>query len=147
MPNLIRLVYVSEAAQPFSPADLTALLQKSQRNNAARGLTGLLLFAGGHFMQVLEGRADVVSERLAVISADPRHRDVHQLFCEVATDRLFGRWTMGTLSVDAVAQFDRAQVRRLIEWPDDPSIPTDRTQIHKLLLNFSNQLATATRAA
>ncbi len=147
MPNLVRLVYVSEASVPFTDGDLATLLRKSQRNNAGRGVTGVLLYAGGHFMQVLEGPADAVTERLAVIGADPRHRNVHQLFCEVATTRLFARWTMGTLSVDAVAPFDRAQVRRLIEWPEDPTLASDRTQVHKLLQNFSHQMATAKLAA
>ena len=143
MSNLIRLVYVSEAAGPVSQVDLAALLKQSQRNNAARGLSGLLLFAGGHFMQVLEGPAGAVTERLDVIAADPRHRRVHRLLCEVATARLFGRWTMGSLNVDAVSPLDRLQIHELVKWAPDPTVATNRTQVHKLLHNFSQQLAKA----
>jgi hypothetical protein len=146
MSNIVRLVYVSEAAVPFSKPDLAALLRKSQQNNASRGLTGLLLFAGGHFMQVLEGHIDAVTARFELISEDPRHRRVHRLLCEGATDRLFGRWTMGSLNADVVSPLDRAQLRQLIEWTPDQAAVTDRTQVHKLLQNFSNQLAMAKAA-
>ena len=141
MSNLVRVVYVSEAVVAFSPADLSALLRKSQANNANRGLTGILLSAGGHFMQVLEGPADAVVERLDVISADPRHRRVHRFLCEPTTARLFGRWTMGLLNVDGATTVDRAELRSVIERAGDPNQPTDRTQVHKLLANFHRQMA------
>ena len=146
MPNLVRLVYVSEAAVPFSQPDLVALLRKAQQNNASRALTGLLLFASGHFMQVLEGPVEAVTSRFEVISADPRHRRVHRLLCEGATDRLFGRWTMGLLNPDGVSALDRAQLRQLIDWTPEQAAATGRTQIHKLLQNFSHQLTTAKAA-
>jgi hypothetical protein len=144
--NLIRLVYVSDALVPFSQHDLAVLLRKAQQNNAARGLTGLLLSAGDHFMQVLEGTAEAVAERLDVISADPRHTRVHRLLCEVTTDRLFGKWTMGLLNVDAAPSLDRRQFRQVVERSADPTIPTDRTQVHKLLQNFHAQMTVAKAA-
>ena len=148
MANLVRLVYVSEAFVPFSPADLAALLATSRRNNAARGLSGLLLAAGGHFMQVLEGTPDAVAERFTVIAADPRHRRVHRILCEPTADRLFGQWTMALFDPATAAgpTFDRHQLRRLVERPDDATLSTNRTQVHKLLQNFHAQL-TAAKAA
>ena len=148
MANLVRLVYVSEAVIPFSPADLTALLAVSRRNNAARGLSGLLLAAGGHFMQVLEGTPDAVDERFAVIAADPRHGHVHRVLCEATTGRLFGQWSMALLDPGTAAArtFDRQQLRPLVERPDDATVSTNRTQVHKLLQNFHAQL-TAAKAA
>ena len=147
MPNLVRLVYVSEATLAFSPNDLSALLQHARERNAARGLTGLLLHAGGNFIQVLEGTADAVAERYDVIAEDLRHRRVSRVLCEVTTDRLFGQWTMGLLGTDALSPLDRTQLRQVVQHADDPTAATDRTQVHKLLLNFSRQMAAATKAA
>jgi len=40
---LIQLLYSSKATTALSPADLTAILDKSVANNQARQITGLLL--------------------------------------------------------------------------------------------------------
>ena len=52
---MFQLVYLSSASQPFSEDDLVALLTQARQNNTAHGLTGMLLYKDGNFMQVLEG--------------------------------------------------------------------------------------------
>lgn len=62
------LVYVSSAVVPFSKAELLSLLTKSRENNSKVGLTGLLIYKDGSFMQVLEGEETAVlatHERIA----------------------------------------------------------------------------------
>lgn len=147
MPNLVRLVYVSEATVKFTEAEFAALLKTSQANNAVRGVTGILLFAAGNFIQVLEGPADAVQERYDVIATDPRHRRVSRLLCEATTDRLFGQWSMGWVPAERVSPLDRLELRRLVQWADDPTQPTDRTQVHNLLRNFADQMARSAKAA
>jgi hypothetical protein len=49
------LVYVSSATKPFSPDELSELLAQARVDNAALGITGMLLYSNGNFMQVLEG--------------------------------------------------------------------------------------------
>ncbi len=49
------LVCVSSATRPFSGEDLRALLETCRKNNAGSGVTGMLLYRDGKFMQVLEG--------------------------------------------------------------------------------------------
>lgn len=92
---MISIVYVSESLAPLSQSELTGLLDVSRRNNTARGLTGMLLYKDGHFMQALEGEADAVRERLDVIAADPRHTAVRELLTEEITERRFPEWSMG----------------------------------------------------
>jgi len=56
MPNtLAHLIYSSAATRPLSRQELQDLHAKVERNNAARGITGMLLYANGSFFQVLEG--------------------------------------------------------------------------------------------
>lgn len=92
--ELIHLVYVSSATQPFSSAQLVALLDKARRNNAPVGVTGLLLYRDGNFMQVLEGEPDAVAKIHARIALDPRHQGLITLIRRPIAERTFSEWSM-----------------------------------------------------
>ncbi|MEO8563894.1 MAG: BLUF domain-containing protein [bacterium] len=87
--------YTSDALEQFSRRDLLELLERARTNNARRGLSGLLLHAGGNFLQALEGPENVVREILARIERDPRHRNMQVLFFDHVPERLFADWSMG----------------------------------------------------
>jgi hypothetical protein len=89
------LTYMSTATSPFPPEEIAALLKQSRENNERCGLTGMLLFKEGRFMQVLEGPEEDVRERYAVIAADPRHTDIRTLLDESIEVRRFPHWSMG----------------------------------------------------
>ena len=65
------LTYVSTAARELSKDDLNELLAQCRENNAKLGITGMLLYKDGNFMQVLEGEETVVRSIYAKISGDP----------------------------------------------------------------------------
>jgi Sensors of blue-light using FAD len=65
--------------KPFSTEELTDLLRKSRDNNAALGITGMLLYKDGNFMQVLEGDEERVRALATKVSQDRRHRGFIQL--------------------------------------------------------------------
>jgi hypothetical protein len=92
---LIRIVYVSHEVRPLSTADLDALLEVSRRNNALLGVTGMLLYRDGDFMQVLEGEEDAVREIYRSIVADRRHSGILVLDDTPVPDREFAGWWMG----------------------------------------------------
>ena len=58
---LVRLMYASRAADSVNSDALHAILRQSQRNNPTLGITGLLCYSGGVFMQVLEGGRHTVN--------------------------------------------------------------------------------------
>ncbi|KAB8143522.1 BLUF domain-containing protein [Chloroflexia bacterium SDU3-3] len=87
---MIRIIYVSSAARPFSQPELEALLDSSRRNNQARGITGLLLYRAGSFMQILEGEERTVRAVYATICRDPRHTHIVQLDDSPIDQRSFG---------------------------------------------------------
>ncbi|MEM1116767.1 MAG: BLUF domain-containing protein [Bacteroidota bacterium] len=92
---LIQLVYASSAARPLNEDDLADILRASRRNNEAAGLTGVLLFSGSNFMQVLEGPAERVDETFRRVERDPRHRGVMVMMRHEITERAFPDWAMG----------------------------------------------------
>jgi hypothetical protein len=94
--------YVSSATIPFSNDSLRALLLSSRTNNERAGITGMLLYKGGNFMQVLEGERGVVLETQNRIFGDVRHRGHIVLLAEAIPDRRFGKWSMGFRDLNAV---------------------------------------------
>jgi len=88
-------VYSSTATQPFGPDDLRELLRTSRSYNADAGLTGMLLYRGGRFIQVLEGTASEVQGLVEKIRGDRRHTAMRVLLREPIDERRFADWTMG----------------------------------------------------
>jgi hypothetical protein len=89
------LVYVSVAAENVAKDDLLDILAKSRAANAEAGITGMLLYKDGNFMQVLEGEEDAVRALYARIRRDPRHLGIVTLVEGQREDRSFGDWSMG----------------------------------------------------
>ncbi len=89
------LTYVSSARSLWSEGELEELLAAARRWNEPRGLTGMLLYSGGNFIQSVEGADDMVSDVFARISADTRHRGLLVLLDQQVMERSFPDWTMG----------------------------------------------------
>jgi hypothetical protein len=89
------LIYASRAVARFDTDALTALLEQSRARNGSLDVTGLLLFAQGSFLQVLEGPDAAVDEVYASIERDERHAGVRLLCREPIGERRFPDWTMG----------------------------------------------------
>lgn len=96
---LVRLMYASRATAALAEADLAAILRSSRENNPQEGITGLLCFADGVFVQVLEGGRDAVNARYRRIVVDARHTDVLLLSYEEIAERSFAGWTMGQVNL------------------------------------------------
>jgi hypothetical protein len=95
---LVRLLYASRAADHQSPEATEAILAKSRSHNPACGITGILCYGGGIFLQALEGGRTAVNDLYKHILNDPRHKDVVLLSYEEISERQFGGWTMGLVN-------------------------------------------------
>jgi hypothetical protein len=94
MPSCFQLTSISTARDGISDADCLAIQRKSSIYNSLIDVTGLLLFNSRRFVQVLEGREDVVRDLYARISSDPRHHGMVILGEEHVPERQFGQWAM-----------------------------------------------------
>jgi hypothetical protein len=97
---MYHLLYVSSAVNLFSDRQLEELLEVSRTNNSSRGVTGLLLYVGGNFIQMLEGEKEVVLATHMRIANDPRHRGLITLLQGDCAKREFHDWSMGFKKVD-----------------------------------------------
>lgn len=113
---LFQIGYVSTATAAMRRDDLIQLLRTARDLNLRNAVTGLLLFHGGHFMQVIEGEEDAVRETFGRIRQDSRHRDIAVLFDEPISERLFADWSMGFQQLDG---------SELLEFPDVDGQPAD----------------------
>lgn len=100
------IVYHSCAVGLQTAADLTFLLQQARANNARLGITGLLLYGNGSFVQVLEGEEEDVRQVYDKIQVDFRHTRVHTLSDGPIPARTFKDWTMGFQPLSG-ADFER----------------------------------------
>jgi len=96
---LVRLLYASRAVPAVDHEELLAILKKSKANNPKVGITGVLCFSQGIFMQVLEGGRDAVSSLYNRIANDARHGDVVLLSYEEIAERRFAGWSMGQVNM------------------------------------------------
>ena len=95
---LVRLLYASRAVDP-SPDAIESILMQSRQHNPVTGITGILCYGGGIFLQAIEGGRQQVSDLFGHIQKDPRHKDVALLHYEEISERRFGGWTMGQVNL------------------------------------------------
>jgi hypothetical protein len=100
---LQQLIYSSTATKDFSEAHLSFLLLNARKNNQALGVTGLLLYDAGSFLQVLEGEGASIEALFRRIGRDPRHARVSRLLSRDVVAREFGEWSMGFVATKAIA--------------------------------------------
>jgi hypothetical protein len=98
---LVRLLYASRAIDRSEEA-IEAILTQSRQYNPTSGITGILCYGGGIFLQAIEGGRTPVSELYGHIQRDKRHNDVVLLHYEEISERRFGGWTMGQVNMSKI---------------------------------------------
>ena len=145
--SITQLIYASEIelsgfhSQLPVKKQLDSMLERARRRNGEVGVTGILLFSGGHFLQVLEGHQRVLTTMYNRIASDTRHKHVRQLGCLQTSERMFGKWFMGMLNLDESVDLDPQLFtkfqQRLGAGLDDA---TARRQVVALLHEFKQRL-------
>jgi hypothetical protein len=105
-----RLVYVSCPDPRLSPDEIGRIATRARSNNPTRGITGVLLYTGRDFAQVIEGGPTEVESLFRTIASDPRHGDIAVVVDALdVRERWFAEWRMGylyeTRAVDAIARW------------------------------------------
>lgn len=94
MPMVHHIVYVSTATGNPSDRDLEELLIQARDRNQRLGITGMLIYGAGNFIQALEGDEAAVQEVYASIERDPRHVGVIKMLQFDDHERDFPDWAM-----------------------------------------------------
>ena len=99
---LVRLLYVSRAAEPPTAEATQSILDSARSYNTPNGITGILCYGGGMYLQALEGGRTQINALYTQILKDPRHIDVVLLHYEEIVERRFGSWTMGQVNLSKI---------------------------------------------
>ncbi len=100
---MYRLIYISTASDALTAADIDDIVETAIRNNEPRNITGVLVYNGLNFLQVLEGtRADVENIYNRIL-LDTRHVSVTTVLTETAEIRIFSGWHMAGRKTMALA--------------------------------------------
>jgi hypothetical protein len=134
---LVRLMYASRAADSVDQEALASILKKSKANNPGVGVTGVLCFSGGIFLQVLEGGRSPVSALYNRIANDPRHHDVVLLSYEEIGERSFASWSMGQVNLN------RLNPGLLLKYSERPELDPYAVSGQVSLALFNELVATA----
>ena len=89
------IAYVSAASWNLLDEEVEHIVSASRRHNAANGITGMLLYCDGNFMQYLEGEEAAVNATFARIRASESHYQVNELMNQPIDEREFTDWAMG----------------------------------------------------
>jgi len=96
-------VYCSRAAEGVGDVEVDRIIEFSQNRNAARDITGILVFGSGVFFQWVEGPPTEVHNLIVSIHADSRHYDIVELDRSVdKRERLYADWNMERVEADDI---------------------------------------------
>jgi hypothetical protein len=98
---LVRLLYASRAVDAC-PEIIETILHECRSRNPNSGITGVLCYGGGIFLQVIEGGRMAISQLYNQIQRDARHKDVVLLQYEEISERRFAGWTMGEVNMTRI---------------------------------------------
>ena len=95
MTDIYQLIYFSELAPPTRAMEVAKIVKTARSNNAKLNITGILIFDGQHFCQLLEGDKTHVATLMNTIMTDPRHHELHIAHQAIsAHGRHFKDWFM-----------------------------------------------------
>lgn len=120
MPGLHQITYISAAACQFDDDALMDLLHDARTNNEKAGITGLLLYCQGGFLQVLEGEPERVKALYERISLDVRHGGIIKLLDREIVRRDFSSWAMAFHVSDASSVHELVGLSNFLDGPDLP---------------------------
>ncbi len=126
---LSQFLYISTA--PTLPREkVESILATSARNNPERGITGLLLFNGRNFLQLLEGEESEVAGLMERITQDPRHSGVSVLDRRAIAERACPDWAMKRVMIAESIASRREMLERDLPLELDP-------EVRKMIVNFA----------
>ena len=99
--SLKSLTYTSLAGLDLNAEDLEAIHRTARDVNALEGITGLLIFNGTHFLQIIEGAPEAIDDLVARLRADKRHSGLEIRDERPISERSFPDWSMELVRVSA----------------------------------------------
>lgn len=116
-----RIKYISRFSREMTAGEIHQLVAAAEKNNAEKGITGILMTSGRLFFQIIEGPDEEINNVWRLIRNDPRHKDIILLNSEAGSfDRLFPDWSMRGMMLDTESELRlgplEAIMEMIVEW-------------------------------
>ena len=92
---------------------LADIVVRSEINNLEFGITGLLFYQNGRFIQVLEGERDSLEGLMSILEQDDRHENIQRIIDQAIKKRAFEEWSMDSLNLSEGATIDPDELIRI----------------------------------
>ncbi|MDC7998633.1 BLUF domain-containing protein [Gilvibacter sediminis] len=115
--QLHTICYVSTAVSTITQNNVHDVFEGIVDNNLSLGITGVLLYSHGNFMQILEGPSDALKPLYDSIKRDPRHHHIIEIMNQPAEERMFENYLTGFTIVDS--QKDIYQLQKYMRFLED----------------------------
>ena len=99
--KLTSLTYTSLARLDLETSDLEDIHRTAREQNVLDGITGLLVFNGTHFLQIIEGAEVAIDDLVERLRRDPRHTGFEIRDRQKVEARSFPDWSMELVRVNA----------------------------------------------
>ncbi|MBD2843210.1 BLUF domain-containing protein [Erythrobacter rubeus] len=122
-------LYISTAPS-LSRDEVDSILASSARNNPANGITGLLIYNGRNFLQLLEGDEAELISLMVRITHDPRHTGISILEKNRVEQRSCPDWAMKRVLIAEGPEKRRELLEAELPETLDPGL-------RKVIMNFA----------
>ena len=130
---MLQLIYASAATRTMDQDELAEILEKARLNNALKGISGMLVYHGGSFLQILEGPDAAVEALFDKISKDPRHTKMKLIFRGEIEEKEFDDWSMGFVNTSNRTK----EIEGFVDYASElEELTLDRTRAKKVLNLF-----------
>jgi Sensors of blue-light using FAD len=99
--KLTSVTYTSLARLDLQTSDLEDIHRIARDQNAIDGITGLLVFNGTHFLQIIEGAETAIEDLVERLRRDSRHTGFEIRDRQKVETRSFPDWSMELVRVNA----------------------------------------------
>jgi hypothetical protein len=139
--DLVSVLYVSSATKEMTPPELLDMLTNIREKNKRQEITGMLLYRGGNFLQVIEGPETAVDGLLNSLESDPAHCGMIVLYRSPIAVREFGDWRMAFRDINNEDLTAMEGYSRFMEAPfTDAEFQSKPKSVYKLLVNFKTRM-------
>ena len=116
--------------------DLQAIVSAAKRNNPKLGITGVLFYHNGKFIQVIEGEEPGLRHLMTLLHQDTRHRNITVLIDEPVEKRGFADWNMDSFNLSNQDSLDVTTMEKVRDAYKANLIPRSNTLVetYKFLL-------------
>jgi hypothetical protein len=116
--KLYEIIYVSTMAAGTPVTAVPHIVARSRQNNKANDITGMLMFDGQRFAELLEGPRTAVLELIERIRLDSRHTHMEVLHHASIEERRFVRFSMAYVPVEeeeALARLEQSDGQAAVQ--------------------------------